>query len=166
MNDRLAKAYIEDDFIIATIEIRHESFVEDDKPYALRVVNDNQNFEGAIEHDAPIDPGEMVLFKSCPFQVTRPEKGNLIPSLSVRVDDVSLILRPYLLKAMNFLSPIVLVYREYLESVPEPQMIYNYRVLKTTGSGTVEFVGEMINYYNRKILTHKISIDEFPGLSR
>ena len=165
INDNLSKAYIGDDQILSTLEIRHVSFVENEVPYALRIVNDNQDFQGLIESDAVLDAGSMVLFQACPFRVVMPEKGNLIPSLTVGIDDISLTLRPYLLKAKNYFSPIWVVYREYLTEYPEPQLKYVYRVLKSSGMNTVEFTAEMSNYYNRKVLNKKILVDDFPGLS-
>lgn len=98
--------------ILVTLEFLHPSFPADDIP---RVVADRRNLTATLEADAPFHAGQAVWFTAMPIEVMLPEESteSAAPVVSMKLDNVSGILTPYLDMALETLEPIEVIIREY-----------------------------------------------------
>lgn len=106
--------------ILHTLEFRHPSFTA-----PLRVVNDQQDFVGTLEADAPIDPNTAVTFTAFAFEFVPPniESSGSLPEVTIAIDNVSREVLGYMDLAANSPDLIEVTYRPYLSIDPsEPQM--------------------------------------------
>jgi hypothetical protein len=103
--------------VLATLEIRHPAFVDDQgNPLsAVRIVADGQDLAAKIEAGAPADAGSSVLFRACPVEVVPPEHStSALPEARVSIDNATAELMPNLKLAVQTSDPIQVSYREYL----------------------------------------------------
>ncbi len=106
--------------ILHTLEFRHPSFTE-----PLRVVNDQQDFVGTLEADAPINGGEEVTFTAFAFEFVPPDvdSSGTLPEVTIAIDNVSREVLGYMDLAANSPDLIAVTYRPYLSTdTSEPQM--------------------------------------------
>lgn len=98
--------------IVHTLEIRHPAFSE-----PIRVVNDYQPVEAALEANAPLNPGELVTYQAFSFELTLPEvmeKG--IPELGIKIDNVSREIIRNIELAIPQPDKLEVTYRAYLSN--------------------------------------------------
>lgn len=101
-----------DSVILHTIELSHPSFVE-----PIRVVQDNVDHTLTLEDSAPVNPGEAVLFKSYPFQMTQPSiTDNSTPESTITIDNVSREIVNAMERAVESNEVIRVTYRPYLSN--------------------------------------------------
>lgn len=79
-----------DDTVVHTMEIRHQTFVDDDdNPTSIFLVHDHQDFEAMLEEDAPIKGGQTVTFVSMAFSYSlAPIETSPTPQMLIEVDNV------------------------------------------------------------------------------
>lgn len=114
-----------DDMEISTLELRHPTFVgEDGLPDSAWVTTDESDFEGTLEADAPVRPGQTVTFRAIAFRfVLPPTEPSARAELQIEIDNVSGILMEQLERARGDTRKVQIAYRPYLASDPsEPQM--------------------------------------------
>lgn len=128
LKEAMAEAYATaptDDKEISTIELRHPNFVgEDGLPDSGWLTTDEADFEGTLEPDAPVRPGQTVLFRAVAFKfVLAPIETSARQELQIQIDNVSGIVMEQLERAKDDNRKVQLIYRPYLASDPsEPQM--------------------------------------------
>lgn len=125
----IAAAYAsapETEVLLDTLEFRHASFTSLGTPFAARVVNDHTLLSAYLEADAPLNPGELVVFLPTRFSLTRPaetESGS-VPEIEITVDNAARVLMPYLDAAKESRDPIEVTWRPYLPSdLTAPHML-------------------------------------------
>lgn len=175
LSDALAEAYAvapTNVLIYHTLEIRHPDFIDAiGNPTAVRVVRDNKDLEATLESDAPLNPGEVVLFRSLFFDLTLPEEGDSgsVPSVTVTIDNVGKILIQNLDRATESQEPIQITYRPYLSTdltSPHirPVLTMTLQTINVD-SKKVTAVATYGNLANRKFPSMNYKIMDFPGLS-
>ena len=104
-----------DRVILVTLEFNHSTF-GDQIP---RIVADRRPFLAVLEADAPFNASELVNFAAIPVEVVLPEEGieSAAPVVTMKLDNVSGILTPYLDMALETLEPIKVIIREYASDV-------------------------------------------------
>lgn len=118
ISEALADAYAsapDDLILLETLELRHATFVEAEAPFAIRVVNNNEDIYAYLEDDAELNGGEEVRFRKCGFTLRRPKESGSgeAAELQVQVNNVSLYLMPYLLAAKGTRQPVYVTWRPY-----------------------------------------------------
>lgn len=138
-----------DEVILHTIELRHSSFInEHGEVQPIRLVSDYgelitegdpdiYGFRLKLEDNAPVNSGEEVIFQAVMFDFTLPDQlEGTLPTVEIKIDNVSREVSQYLDDAVDLDEPIELVYREYLASdKTEPQFILDgmtIQIVKTT----------------------------------
>jgi len=177
MDDRISDAIKEaythnsDDLILATLEIQHESFVDEEgKPYALRVVHNNEDLTARIETYHNIDAGQLVVFRKSAFDLSLPDKSSRVSEMKLTIDNVSTEFWTVFDMAIRYISPIVIYYREYLASRAEitaeiDPTTFDFQIQTCTASLTqIEAMGTVLQYQNKKVLNERIDKHRFPGL--
>lgn len=168
--------------ILSTIELRHSTFTdENDNPIAIRMVQDPGNLIEArddgpdirghyltLEDNAPLNPGESVLFQSVMFEFTLPgQSDGKVEGMQISFDNVTRIIAPYLDKAVKVKATMELIYREYLvDDVTIPQLIIPNLSIKSVTSNIFRVVGQadFLDLINEKFPDKEYRPEEFPGL--
>lgn len=102
--------------MLETLEMRHSEFRDDaGSPYAIRIVNDYNDFSARLEPGAPLNPAEVVLFKALPIEVSGPDEtdSSEAPAITIAIDGVSGLVVPQLNRAIQTLEPVLLTLRIY-----------------------------------------------------
>ncbi len=129
MKEALREAYAvapADELIIATLEIRHPTFLgEDGLPDSAWVTTNEVDIQAGIEADAPVRGGETVTFRAMAFRFKlAPIEPTAKTELQLQIDNVSGYLIPQLDRAKTDWRPVLMCFRPYLENdLAEPQMI-------------------------------------------
>ncbi|WP_020699227.1 DUF1833 family protein [Reyranella massiliensis] len=129
LKEAMAEAYAmapTDEVLISTLELRHPAFLgEDGLPDSAWVTTDEADFEGTLEIDAPVRPGQTVTFRSLAFRfLLAPIEPTARTELQIEIDNVSGLLMEQLDRAQGDARKVQIAYRPYLASDPsEPQMI-------------------------------------------
>lgn len=161
-----------DDVVLATLELHHPSFVDDNgQPTAIRVVQNFEDFVGGLEEDAPLNGGEMVTFSKCGFDITQPGyQESQTPTMDISISGVSRLITGYLEAAISNPVPIVVYFRPYLVSDPSgPGMDPPYRFTLTDITVDVFTVSGTCNLndvQNWPFPADKYTRERFPGLVR
>lgn len=118
ISEALADAYAsapDDIILLETLELRHAMFVEAGVPFAIRVVNNNEDINAYLEDDAVLNPSEEVLFRKCGFSLRRPKESGSgeAAELQIHINNVALYLMPYLLAAKGTRQPVYVTWRPY-----------------------------------------------------
>ncbi len=175
ITEALAEAYASnpvDDLPLDTLEFHHPAFVDElGNPVAPRVVCDTVPWTLGLEDDAPLNPGEMVLFEPVPFEFTKPsfEEGS-VPTLPFSVANVSRLLTYYLELASEQTDPIYVYYRTYLASNPshpemDPVVVMTLTAAKA-GALRVTGTASLSDVHNWPFPGQKYTPARFPGLVR
>lgn len=154
--------------LIETAEFQHPAFVTNGQLDYPRIVIDEQDWTLRLESDAPVNAGQLVLFKACAFEWTPPshEEGSL-GQAKVAIDNVSRILRPYLDLATETPAPIRVCIRLYRASDVNT-VVARYRNLElhsiTMTGSRVEGNAQFRDFANRSFPHKLFTIEGFPAL--
>ncbi len=101
-----------------TLEFRHPNFRDElNQPTSIRVVLDHQNLTAKLEDDAPLNPGEYVVFIAMAFGLELPNVDSVpAPELKITLDNVSREIENYLAVSTASAFPVEVTYREYLSN--------------------------------------------------
>lgn len=121
LDDALREAFASapvDEVVLSTLELRHPDFRDDDdNPTHLRIVANSPTMMAKLEANAPVDAGMTVEFRYCPFEFVRPEQSDqALPECELRIDNVTREMVPQLDRVIETMTPIQMVYRDYLAS--------------------------------------------------
>lgn len=160
-----------DDVVIDTLEIRHETFVDDDgNPDSIWITTNGEDVEARIEAGAPLKGGQTVRFLSFPFKF---KLGRIEPGagaeLTIEIDGVDRRIIEALDRAIVEPTKIIMVYRVFLSSDLEdgPQRLppdsfvlseCDTNVTKVVGRARIEI--DMTGPFPRYLYT----ANEYPGL--
>lgn len=104
---------------LITLALYHPSFVDDDgNDTAIYVVRDNDSLRATLEMDAPLHPGQEVVFLPVQFDITLPEESDTsqAPTINITLDNASRVLMPYLREASMSQTQIDVIVRIYMPS--------------------------------------------------
>lgn len=155
--------------LLPTLELRHVAFIEGGEQIAIRVVNGPaDDMEFTLEDNAPMQPGETVLFKAIPFFAERPEvsEGRL-PESQVTIDNVAREMIPILEEAVKVRADLIVAYREYRsDDLTAPCYgPVEFKMRKVTMSGaTLTGVARLEDLATRKFPARVYTINDYPGL--
>lgn len=175
LSQALAEAYAScpaDDPILDTLEIRHPAFVDDlGNNIALRIIANNEDFEGRLEDDAPMNAGELVTFTSLGFDIQLPEVAtSTVPEVNVTIDNVSREIMPHLKAAATSNEKIEITYRPYLASDPntvqmDPPLTLTLKSVSATPV-SITGVASMLDIGNKAFPSDVYTTKRFPGLAQ
>ena len=145
---------------LATLELNHPAFTQ-----PLRIVHDNEDLTAPLEDDTE------GLFIAFPFEIARPpisEEPN--PSVSIKIDNVSGFITPYLELASKSGEEIALIFRPYLYDqdtevltlLGQPLRLTITNASSTMTSATL--TAAHVNFANLPFPGEKYAPDRFPGL--
>jgi hypothetical protein len=123
LTQALAEAYAsqpDDELVVDTLELHHPAFIDEfGQLSTVRVVNNTQNLMLGLEPDAPLNGGEMVLFRGVPYQIKAPDiLKDSVPQLPITIPIVNRDLVRYVEQAISMVNPIIVYWRSYLLSDP------------------------------------------------
>lgn len=129
-DEAIAEAYVSaapEDVVLSTLELRHPSFVNElGEVTPVRIVRDpgellsSEDFEiygfmCTLEDDAPVNPGEEVLFQSCMFNFSFPEQTQTkLPDINLEIANVTRLVSQYLDNAVEGRDVVQVTYREFI----------------------------------------------------
>ena len=166
-----ALATVDEQIIYHTLEFRHPGFIENGVVTAVRVVMDTMTLIAPLEANAPLHAGQTVEFVGLPFEFMPPsEEPTSNPQVTIKLDNVSQMLEPYLDIASNSEYPIEITYRPYLSGAINdgPQIPNPYTLIVTDVSSSVSDVSitaKMEDVTNKAFLWDNVTIDRFPSLN-
>lgn len=173
MKEALREAYAvapADELIIATLEIRHPTFLgEDGLPDSAWVTTNEVDIQAGIEADAPVRGGETVTFRAMAFRFKlAPIEPTAKTELQLQIDNVSRLLVEQLDRAATDWRPVEMCFRPYLESdLAEPQMLppptytlSKVKVDRLTARATARVDMDFGGAFPRRVYT----ASEFPAL--
>lgn len=174
-SEALTKAYAsndEDEVTFDTLEFLHPTFLDTSgNPMGIRVVCDNEDLNAFLEDDAPLNPGEEVLFSHAFFAFKRQaetESGQ-VPQVELQVDNVARILIPYLDMAKESRTAITVIWRPYLESDlsgPHMNPVLTLVLSNVTGDmNSLNARAGFVNLTNRRFPASEYTSRKFPELS-
>jgi hypothetical protein len=101
---------------LPTLELLHPALLDElGNPMAIRAVRDTQDHMLLLEGDAPLNPGESVLFQSVFFEAPWPEQQEgMVPELVIRIDNIGREIMPHLEAMVVTAAPLIVRYRTYL----------------------------------------------------
>ncbi|SDV49828.1 DUF1833 family protein [Chitinasiproducens palmae] len=175
-SEAIAEAYAsvpETAIVFSTLEILNPAFIDDDgNPTSVRVVRDYANLSARLEASAPLNPGQVVEFIACAFEITLPgfEDGQM-PQLQITIDNVDRVITQRLMQAIGQSSEIRIIYRPYLASDPlnGPEMDpvismvlteVEVDAMQITGTASLDDL-QNLNFPSKTYTTER-----FPGLLR
>jgi hypothetical protein len=156
---------------VDTIELRSPAFLGEDgvTVVPVRLVNDIADFVAKLEADAPVDAGQVVIFKRAMFQPTPPKHSkDGLPRFGLSAENVSALLMPYLAKATASRKPIDLTYRQYRSDQPEqPALIYTGLSFKTGEAGPLRVSADagFEDFLNMPHPAFIYTVKEYAGLA-
>lgn len=175
MTEALKEAYANesvDDMDINTLEFHHPDFRDEFGNHtSVRIVQDFIPWTLGLESTAPMNPGEMVQFEPIPFDFNHPSYGeDSVPSITFTVANVSRLLTKHLEEAASKTVPIVMYFRNYLESntrVPQMNPVIVMTVTSAeAGDMNVTATASLSDVHNWPFPYQKYTTDRFPGLQR
>lgn len=161
----------EEEVHIDTLELRHETFVDDDgNPDSIWVTTNAENVDARLEDAAPVKGGQTVRFLSFPFKL---KLGRIEPGtgavLNLEIDGVDRRIVRAIKRASTEPTKVVMVYRVFLSSdlgdgpqrLPPDAYVLNEcdaNASKVVGTAKVEI--DMTGPFPRYLYT----ANEYPGL--
>lgn len=115
--------------MLATLELIHSAFVEDGAPAPIRAVLTNEDLQMRLEAEAPLNAGEVVLFKGVPFGIDYPRIGQLGAEVPIWIDNVNREVARYLEPATKANESVRVIFRGYLYSDPDTVAHGPFRLL-------------------------------------
>lgn len=179
--EAIAEAYASapaDEHPIATIELLHPVFVdEDDDADSIRVALDNQAWDLTYEAGAPLFGGETKTFEPLSLQVSLPEQAEgTLGTLSLALDNVPRSIWPKLQAAAKVRASAIVIYREwvatrnmstgvYSVSGP-PDLIINQLTMRVVTATLLRVEGQaaFVDLLNKPFPRRRFERAEFPGL--
>lgn len=116
LSDAIKEAYAtapSNEAIFETIQISHVSIAE--PIYLVR---------NRVDLELTLETSEVVTFTGCGFGMSLPQKSdNGLQELSIAIDNTDRRISDFMAEAKNFVVPVELTYRPYLQSdTTQPQM--------------------------------------------
>lgn len=152
--------------IYLTMELRHSLLTA-----PIRVVLDYEDLDAYLEEDAPIEPGEQVLFRAYAFDLQRPEVSTQgWPTITLTIDNVDRMIVAAIETVLGSSEPIKATFREYLStdlSGPHNDPPMHLEVMDITAdvfqvTATLGFP----NYMNKKFPTLGYTSELCPSLAQ
>jgi hypothetical protein len=153
--------------IFHTLEIMNPSFTT-----PVRIVRDNANLTARLEYNAEYNPGEVVAYTRCPFDVTPPEVVTTgPPQMKIEIDNVGRALMSQIDIAVHngTQGKTTVTYRQYLQDNlllgPEndPPMKLTVTQIQATAFKLVIACGYP-NFANKRFPGVEYTAEVFPGL--
>lgn len=149
-----------------TLEFRHAAWAA-----PIRVVQDVANLTATLEADAPLNPGEAVVFTGYAFQMDLPElSGAASPQVTITIDNVSLEIEDAINQALLTTDLVEVTYRAYLASdlthpANDPPLTLT---LTSISAGQFQITGNALlgDFGNRRFPFEQYGAARFPGLVR
>lgn len=121
-----------------------------------------------LEAEAPVNPGEEVLFQSLMFRFQKPEQSDArIGSLDISVDNATRIIAPKLDQFVSDRSVMNVIYREYVSTnFDSPSLIIKNLQVRRVRSTVMEvkMTAEFDDLVNKKFPDKIYRPDDFKGL--
>ena len=153
--------------LLVTLELHHPAFIEEGQPSAVRAVADTVDHDLKLEDGAPLNGGQRVLFKAIPFAVDEPQIGSIAPEVTIRMDNVSREIAPFLEAAVSHNEPITVIMRGYLSSDPDTvahgPFQLNLRQV-TRRNAVIEGTMTIARTQDARFLRRIYDMDGFPAL--
>ncbi|ABE50950.1 DUF1833 family protein [Methylobacillus flagellatus] len=155
-----------------TLEFRHPNFVDQNgDPSAIRVVLDNVDHYLTLEDDAPLNPGESVLFVRMAFELTKPEVDSVAgPAMDITLNNITPEIETQIRAATRSPYPVIGMYRLYLLSdKTQPQNNPPMEFQLDNVNADDESITARATFGNeaqRPFPNENYTATRFPGLSR
>lgn len=167
-----------DDYIVATLELIHPQFVdEDDNADSIRVALDNRSWDLKYEDTAPLFAGEVKTFEPLAMQVSLPEQSDSnFGSLKISLDNVPRTIWPKLQSAARIRATAQVVYREWVAvrdvstgiyaCEQAPDLIIDQLTMKMVTASVLRLEGNatFVDLLNKAFPRRKFDRAGFPGL--
>lgn len=167
-SDALKEAYVNvsSNVILDTLELQHSAWTS-----PVRIVNDNADLSGLIEATADYNPGSIVTFTKCSFDVMPPESTDSIPEIGIRITNVGREISREIESASGVRQPIYVVFRQYLEddaSTTGPHFVLGGLSIRRVSCTEIAVTATAVfgDYTNRAFPNKNFTIAEFAGLLR
>lgn len=157
---------------LVTLEFRHPNFVDESgNPASIRVVNDHANLTATLEADAPLNPGESVIFISFNFDFQLPNVESVAtPEMVLVLDNVTREIEDNLALATASPYEIQVTCRLYLSNDltgPQNNPPYTFNITTCEADDfRVTCRCSMGNVANRQFPSKDYTVQLFPGLNR
>jgi Domain of unknown function (DUF1833) len=175
LSEALAESYTVapvDDPVLLTLEFHHPDFEDEEGRHtAFRIVNDWADLRARLEPGAPLDGGQLVTFKACPFRYVKPEQTDTgaPAAISLEVENVSREVSMLLDLAVDSMQPVLMIERVYLPSdtsgpheMPPTRM---YLSAPQVSAGSVVTTASFGTLTNRKFPGKRYTREVYPGLT-
>lgn len=153
-----------------TLELIHPSFEDEvEGPFSIRAVSgvaDDMSF--GLELGAPLNSGEVVLFRAINFYSQMPEfSEGQTPSCDIIIDNVGDEVMPYLEAAVGTRANLTAIWRQYRsDDLVEPcygPVTFQIKRVKATLT-RLQGTAMLDNLSNRKFPNKLFTFTDFPGL--
>lgn len=164
--------------ILSTLELNHETMAA-----PVRLVRDSgvfieeatdeagQDIYGhmlTLEDDAPLNPGEEVLFQSVMFSFKLAAQSDArISGMDISIDNATRIISSYLDTAVTVRSPLTVIYREWLsDDLSTPRLIIGSMTIPKVTSTVlnVNCTAEFTDLVNKRFPNKLYRPSEYRGL--
>lgn len=155
-----------DEVVFHTLELRHASWGA-----PIRVVRDVVDLTATLEPDAPLNPGEAVVFTGYAFNMDLPElSDSASPQVTITIDNVSLEIEDAILQATFSTDLVEVTYRAFLGSdltqpANDPPLTLT---LASISASQFQVTGNALlgDFGNRRFPFEQYTAARFPGLVR
>lgn len=149
-----------------TIELRHSTWAA-----PIRVVRDRANLTATLEADAPLNPGEAVVFTGFAFDLELPEMSDAAsPEVVITIDNVSLEIEDAINEALLTTDLVQVTYRAFLSDDLSAPANNPPLTLTLSHIGADQFRitarAQLGDYANRRFPFEQYTATRFPGLVR
>lgn len=152
------------------LELLHPKFIDEQgRVVSVRAVIAYEEWQFTHEPDAPLDPGAVVTYYPIPFQFTPMGfEDDKVPSLTFSISNVTRQISTYLELAIEDITPITLIYRQYLNTdtlLPQNDPVVvmqltNVATSATSATGTAT----LSDVHNWPFPWQRYTPKRFPGL--
>lgn len=167
-----------DQFELEAVEIRHPAWVgDDDLPAGLRLVLDEREWNLQHEADAPLNPGQTVLYVPTAMRIVRPEQAEgQIGEVTLAFDFVSRAVLPWIDEALSIRADGQLTLRAWITerdvvtctwsvAGPPKEVLKGLIVRKISASATtIQLTASFKDLVNVGFPRRLFTQAEFPGL--
>lgn len=167
-----------DDYVVATIELLHPSFVDaEENEDSIRVALDDRAWDLTYEAGAPLFGGQTKTFEPLAMQVTLPEQAEgTMGALKLALDNVPRSIWPRLQAAAKVRASGRVIYREwvatrdtgtgvYASSGP-PDLIIDQLTMRVVSASVLRLEGTatFVDLLNKAFPRRVFSREDWPGL--
>jgi hypothetical protein len=159
---------------LLTLEFFHPSFLnEQNQPVSVRAVDDTRDHSLLLESAAPLNGGQAVTFTAIPFRMLWPTQDDgRAPEMRIEIDNVGREITDRLDAAIEYGSPITVIFRAYVFAVPTGQTTlafdpqeFTLRSVTVTDE-SVEGVASLGDLANKRAFSYVYNLVDYPGLNQ